>query len=501
MDYDITRFTFLADPLNYQAAPDELCVYLPAGLPSVEMLINSLGESTGCSTDLDITWWNTLYHVLGWRADWKSSPPRITLIHSDLPKLADLPHRWQEQQSYLRLLLEIMDEVQEKGSKRVDPFRQCKLTVIFPTQVFEELQAALFHPPVWQITIERPEFGSCIAAEWDTTWPTVLRYLHYLDGLMAPMCTLEREDRGYLNVYYRRENATYCVEYHKPQQNYYQGKFASVEDDFSAFTGLSFALTSQIVETFFTSGQLLSSVHWLALDNLSCNELEVLRGEHYSRGHAEARLILNQGMIRSTIQEGMWEGVNEHGEQAFSLKYWQEVLTQPTVPAVKRLAAICIIGLSDLPEAFTLVHPYLQSPEKRERWVSATIFELRQEEHEDEMLPILLSMLTDELPLKRAEGVKYDAWYDCWRSYALRLLRKWQTPEIVEHLRDAFKIWVQSEPLFDPDFDAWERCEEELCYELGYRGDLTVLNEMTLDEKRREKLQMEIRRGNTQKTM
>jgi hypothetical protein len=202
-------------------------------------------------------------------------------------------------------------------------------------------------------------------------------------------------------------------------------------------------------------------------------------------------------MIRETIQEGMWEGVNEHGEQAFSLKYWQEVLTRQDVPAVKRLAALCIIGLSDLPEASTFVRPYLQSPEKRERWVSATIFELRQKEHEEEVLPILLSMLTDELPLKRTEGVKYDTWYNCWRLDALRLLRKWQTPEMIEHFRDAFMIWVQSEPLFDPDFDAWERCEEVLCYELGYRGDLTVLKEVALDDKRREKLQMEIRRGNT----
>jgi hypothetical protein len=276
MDYDITRFTFLADPQTYQAGPDELCVSLPASLSSLEMLIENLGESTGCSTQLDITWWNTLAHMLRSLPDQKSPPLRITLLHCDLPKLSDPPYRWREQQIYLQLLLKMMDEFQttdrqkakplrpgkkvrdmpaiwrqEEKSKQANPLSQGKLSVIFPTQVYEELQAALFHPPVWQITVERPELGSSIAGEWDTTWPAVLRYLRYLDGLMAPMCTLDREDRGYLNVYYRRENATYCIEYHEPWQSYTEGKFASVEEDFSAFTGLSFALTCQIVETFF----------------------------------------------------------------------------------------------------------------------------------------------------------------------------------------------------------------------------------------------------------
>jgi hypothetical protein len=142
-----------------------------------------------------------------------------------------------------------------------------------------------------------------------------------------------------------------------------------------------------------------------------------------------------------------------------------------------------------LPEAATLLRSFFHSSEKRERWVSATILGCQQEE---EALPIILSMLTDELPLERPAGIAYDAWYDCWRSYAPHLLRERQFLEKDTFLLEALHIWFRSEALFDPEYDAWERCEEALIDELGYYGDLTALKAMILDDEQRKKLQLKI---------
>lgn len=523
MDYAITRFTFLADPLTYQAGPDELSVSLPAGLSSLEMLVKSLGERTGCSTELDITWWNTLFHILLNWSDWTVIPRRVTLLHRDLPKLADPPHTWWMQQMYLRLLLKFMDQVQKEQDRRSrskplrpgkeiralstmrgqeeqgqpsDPLKWRELAVIFPTQVYEELQAALFHPPVWQVTLGFPS-SQDITGEWSASWSTVFRYLHLLDGLTARTCTLEREDVGTLTVFYRKADAAYYLEHQGPTYRTEEEKFALLEASSAAGAGLSFAQIQTVVNAFFTLGQLSSSVRWITFDHETWGLQDKLRGEEDHSIASEERLPAHEGMILETIDEGMREAVGEVGEQVFYLMYWKEVMAWRESPVSRKLTALCLIGLSDLPEAALLLRPFLRSADKRERWVSATLLGRQREE---EALPILLSMLTDELPLKRLdEGEAYDAWYDCWRFYAPRLLRAWQVPDLAPLLRQALHLWIQSEPLFDPEYDVWERCEEALCYELGFCGDLDVLEGMTLDEKRREKLQRELKRGHAQK--
>src|SRR5207302_1344501 len=160
----------------------------------------------------------------------------------------------------------------------------------------------------------------------------------------------------------------------------------------------------------------------------------------------------------STIGEGIQEAV--HGEaHAFSLQYWQDVLAQPDVPLSRRLAALCVVGFSDLPEAPALLRPFLHSPVKQERWVSARFLGMWQDE---ESLPILLSMLTDELPMTAQESNNY--WYESWRWYAPRLLRKWQTPEVGTQLRNSLAVWSQAESQFDPDIDIWKLHEEKVCY-------------------------------------
>jgi hypothetical protein len=159
-------------------------------------------------------------------------------------------------------------------------------------------------------------------------------------------------------------------------------------------------------------------------------------------------------MIRDTIQEGMREAFIEHGEEVFTLDYWKEVLTQLDVDVDQRLAALCIIGISDLPEATELLRPFLKSSDKRVRWVSACLLGMR---HDDEVVPILLSTLTDEMPFKREEGVEYDSTYDLWRPSTIRLLRLWFTPEIHDQLWDALTIWNKAvdEELIHPDYKVW----------------------------------------------
>jgi hypothetical protein len=258
-------------------------------------------------------------------------------------------------------------------------------------------------------------------------------------------------------------------------------------------SGVSFELASHILETFFLHGERSSSVHWSILSFQDHNKLEDAYKLWYYRNEEEILLESTSGMAIDTIRQGL-EQAGYNKEPAFSLKYWQEILIQPDALLLNRLTALCIIGFSMLPEATELLRPFLHSPVKQERWASARFLGMQQDE---EALPILLSMLTDELPItghKSGPGLD-DYWYDYWRFYALRLLRKWQNPEVEKRLRESLAVWLQAEPQFDQDIATWRDYEQKLCYELGYRADLTALDNLSLEEERRQELLLQMERG------
>ncbi len=488
MVYDIAHLTFLNNPLTYQAGADEVCVHIPANVSSEEELITILRESLGFPEYCAISWWNTLEEVLRDWSDWSTTPRRVVILHSDLPLVRSGKNEWFSLQGYLQVLIRSITLLQEKNAAGIGPTGQRELVAIFPSQRSEELQTVLTHPPAWRITIGFQNYD--VGSIFDPSWSSILQYLNNLDGLTAEICTLSREDLGYMTVHYQKGIQAYTVDYRSLDNEVWM--MASTEEHPSVSPIVSFALAADILEIFFTSDQRSSSVHWSIIPLEDQFEMEVTRERSYYRSDEEARLELNGSMARSTMAEGVYEAVT-NGEAAFSLEYWQGVLAQPNVLLSQRLTALCIIGFSALPEAPTLLRPFLYSQVKQERWVSARFCGMWGDE---EALPVLLSMLTDELPLQKDEGEGvYDAWYDNWRVYAPQLLRKWQTPEIGEHLRQSLTLWVQAESSFDPEFDVWLGYEKAVCYELGYRGDLSTLAVLPLEGEHKKELLFQMEQG------
>ncbi len=486
MDYDITRLTFLADPMTYRAQTDEICARVPAGISSEEELLGFLSESLPLP-QYGVHDWNRLVDVLCYWGDWKIVPHRVVILHSDLPILQSNKLDWLSLQSYIEILIESIKFIQEKNATEPNRSEHKELVVIFPVHVFEEIQAVLTHPPAWFATLGFPEYN--LATEFEPTWSTVLHYLKRLDGLIAELCTLAREDVGMMTVQYNKHVDAYYLGYNAPNSRTELvaslEEDLSVEEDPSTFRGISFALLSQILETFFTSGQRLSSVHWPMLPH----DTEIVRRRWYDCNDEEALLDLDGTMKYETLVPGVQEAVAS-GEAAFSLQYWQGMLTQTDAPLARRLTALCIIGLSDLPDAPALLRSFLHSPVKQERWVCARFCGMWGDE---EALPVLLSMLTDELPFVEQKANHY--WYEGWRGYAPKLLRKWQTPEVGEQLRNSLAIWVQAEPQFDQDIEIWKSYEEITCYELGYREDFAALTNVSLEGEHRQELMVQMERG------
>jgi hypothetical protein len=485
MEYDITRLTFLPDPLTYQAQTDEICVRVPVGVSSTEDLLTILREGLGFPNYQAISWSNTLEEVLRSWDDWSTRPRRVTIIHSDLPFVRSSKDGWFNLQIYLQVLIQSIIFLQEKDA---DATERRELVAIFPARMAEELQTILNHPSAWTVTLGFRDVD--IKSAFDPDWSIISQDLRELNGVTAEVCTLAREDAGYMMVYYQKDAQAYSVEYRSQDNEVWL--VASAEEQFALPPVLSFDLASHIVETFFTSSQRSSSVYWHAIPLEDQFELEVMRERSSYRNAEEALLELYVGMARVTIEEGVYEAI-ERGDEGFSVAYWKDVLERHNASPSQRLTALCVVGLSDLPEASALLRPFLRSSVKRERWASARFLGVSMDE---EALPILLQMLTDELPLKKnEENAGYDPWYDNWRLYAPRLLRKWQRPEIDERLRQALAVWVQAESQFDPEFDTWLKCEKEICYELGCRGDFSALRDVSLEDERKRELQAQIERG------
>ena len=149
-----------------------------------------------------------------------------------------------------------------------------------------------------------------------------------------------------------------------------------------------------------------------------------------------------------------------------------------------RLLALGVIGWSDLPQAPSLLFPFLQSPEAKERWVSALCLGRMKEEA---ARPLLVTMLTEYLPSEQAPFLEADqAWFDEERIRVAFTLGLWDDLSLVPVLRQAYQLNVKAEQYL-PDLPGifllkqrWYLFQETLMHILGQWGAFGVLAGMAL---------------------
>lgn len=521
MANELTYLTFLEDPATYQARPGDLCIQVPAGISSAQDLVNVLQEQLGFPP-ITTTYWYTLREYLGfWQEERSDLPPRVVIIHHDLPLWQAHRLWWLDVQGYVYALADTIAHFRERQANG-EPVQGPELVAIFPQAVYEELQAVLTRPPDWQMSLEFAGYSDYpITTEIDPSWSLIQEYVRHLEGPMAEVCSLSREGVGSIVAQYLRHLNAYCLQYTEPAGSIIPFFASEQEQPASWPPTLSLTQVEQSFHQFFTQEKLSETLHWIREPAEMFGDMALLKLAHF-RGPEEALLehsVPHEGPARAVVARGVREALQEK-QAAFGLTYWQQLLKQPTAPLSLRLAAICIVGRSDLPNAADLLRPLLKSPVKQERWVSARFCGLWKDE---EALPVLVSMLTDEQPFERPEAstleelyekeLQYEwGWYDIWRGYVPYLLRPWQTQEVGERMREALAIWVREEPSFkyeEPTYpEEVEDAEEldklslvsggfaaQLCFELGYRGDTGVLEDLPIGKRYRFELQQAINKG------
>lgn len=448
---------------------------IPRNITQEEELFQSLDEQLHFPAYFGRNWHSLDEELSFWAM--RSETQRAVIIHQDLPFVGQVEHGWYWLKIYLKILIKNIVWIKEHAEK--------ELTVVFPSGTAEALSDVLAHPPVWELEISfcRQSINVLI----DPSWSEIARYVGYLNGLTTEACTIFREDVGAMTVHYLRKTKEYWVEC-SAQAPLIPSFIASVDENAAFPAGLSFSQACHIFEEFFLSGQRSTSMYWLAFDPETREKLEYLSYLNDEEAFLEGR----EQTIRATI---IYEILNTplDAENIFSLDYWKNVLLNQDTPVSLRVTALCVVGSSDLPDKSALLFPFLRSSHKKERWVSAVFLGMLGDER---VIPSLLGMLADELPIVVKESwSEQDHWYEDWRPYAPRVLRKWHTVDVLRGLQNALTQWVQAEPSFDPEYDFWRAYEAELCYELGYRGDLTTWTQLALEEDHRHGLMIDTVRG------
>ncbi len=183
------------------------------------------------------------------------------------------------------------------------------------------------------------------------------------------------------------------------------------------------------------------------------------------------------------------EYIPDEEVEAFA-KRWGGLNLENFVRAIKegqredRLLAICVIGWSDYPQASSLLRPFLQSTDAKERWLSALCLGRVKEAI---AFPILISMLTEYLPSEQSPTLREDqGWFDEERIRVAFTLGLWEDPSLVPALRHAYASNVNAEQ-YIPNLPAkpilkqsWYLYQETLMRLLGRWGAFGVLAGMIL---------------------
>lgn len=465
--------SFYSDMMEIQRDFNDLVALIPPGITKEEDLFQSLNEQLHFPIHFGRNW-DALDEILSF---WIKQPEikRAVIIHQDLPFFGQIEHGWYWLKIYLEILIKNIDWIQNHSEK--------KLMVVFPLETASVVSDVLLHPPVWEL-----EFGfreQSISMLIDPSWPQIARVLEGLDGFTSETCTLARKGAGQVNIYYLRRKAAYWIEY----VNQSLHLMVVVDDNATSPEFCTLLQTQSILKDFFLDGQCPVSWHWLPLDG---NEMRDCL-EYFSYPDDETAFLEgNNKIIRETIIQGILDTPLDAGNTS-SVGYWKAILLDQAKSVPQHITALCVIGSSNVPEKTALLRPFLESAEKKERWVSSILLG----KYEDVWVaPLLLAMLADELPLLGKESwSEQDHWYENWCLYVPKLLRRWQTEEVLISLRQALAQCIQIASFFDPDSGFWREYEFILCYELGYRGDLVMLIRFALDDNRLRTMMIDAARG------
>ncbi len=154
----------------------------------------------------------------------------------------------------------------------------------------------------------------------------------------------------------------------------------------------------------------------------------------------------------------------------------------------ERLLAICVLGESNLPQARTLLLPFLQSVHPQERWLSAFYLGRKKEQL---ALPMLITMLTEYLPSEELPIPDNMMWFDEWRISVVSTLLLWKDASLVPAFRRALLRSVKAEQ-FLPDHPVqrriillnWYIYQDSLSYALGRKGAFGALLGIPLSPRR-----------------
>ncbi len=140
--YDIARLTFLDNPLAYQCKANEVCLPVPITLSTPKELIDLLTTRLDLSP-YDGSNWSKLSELLSSWDEWRITPQRVVLLHTDLPFLQASENGWRQQKLYLTVLIRSIVKIQEKNITRLPSEGPRALVTVFPAQMENDLRTLL----------------------------------------------------------------------------------------------------------------------------------------------------------------------------------------------------------------------------------------------------------------------------------------------------------------------------------------------------------------------
>ncbi len=142
-----------------------------------------------------------------------------------------------------------------------------------------------------------------------------------------------------------------------------------------------------------------------------------------------------------------------------------------------RVVAIFALGYKDTTEAREAIVPFLESPNREERWASALCLGSAQDQRTFSHLQAMLleGLVPTERVDRKAERdqrslakIYEEDWCDAERPMVVKLLEAWQTPSLIPLMRKAFQLLWELQTSM-PYFSQLP-CQDELAYALGQRG-------------------------------
>lgn len=203
-----------------------------------------------------------------------------------------------------------------------------------------------------------------------------------------------------------------------------------------------------------------------------------------------------------------WEGADDEKVEAFASR-WGGLDPEHFRQALKagegeeRVLAIFALGLAATAESAELITPFLDQAPRQERWASAICLSLMKNPRAFLVLETLLLDGLDQEEYARAYQEKNDDllfelhWSNVFRWHAIQILADWDTPSLVQSLKQTFVALWRIQQRFHPSGFGVENYDA-LAYALGQRGDFTVVNNGDLPREHRDTAMIYVALGHLQ---